>query len=62
MESPVGGFPKEFDAPKELFEVDGEAWKDEVKGLREYFTLFGEHLPKAILKELDDLERRVSEL
>lgn len=61
-ESPVGIFPKAFDAPKELFEIDGEAWKEEVKGLREYFTLFEEHLPKEISKELDDLERRVSEL
>lgn len=62
VESPVGIFPKEFDAPEELFEIDREAWEKEVKGLREYLTLFEDHLPKEILKELDDLERRVSEL
>ena len=62
IESPVGVFPKDFDAPKELFEIDVEAWKEEVKGLREYFTLFGDRLPKEITKELDDLERRIKEL
>lgn len=60
--TPVGIFPKDFDAPKELFEINGEAWKEEVKGLREYFTLFGERLPEEISQELDNLERRVSEL
>ncbi|QVL58066.1 MAG: phosphoenolpyruvate carboxykinase (GTP) [Simkaniaceae bacterium] len=62
VKNPVGIFPKDFGAPDELFEIDVDAWKEEVKGLREYFTLFGDRLPKEITKELDDLERRVSEL
>ncbi len=59
-ESFVGTFPKTFDAPKKLFEVDPAAWKKEVKGLREYFTLFGDRLPEGIKEELDGLERRIS--
>ncbi len=62
IESAVGVFPKDFDSPKELFRVDPMAWKKEVEGLREYFTLFGERLPKGISEELDNLEKRIDEI
>lgn len=60
IDSPVGLLPKNFDAPKELFEIDPSLWKEEVKSLREYYKLFGGHLPKGILEELNNLEKRIS--
>lgn len=60
IDSPVGLLPKNFDAPKELFEIDPSLWKEEVKGLREYYKLFGGHLPEGILEELNNLEKRIS--
>jgi len=60
--TPVGGFPKDFEALEELFKIDPKAWKKEVKELREYFTLFGDRLPEEITKELDNLEGRINEL
>lgn len=60
MESPVGILPKNFNASKKLFEIDPVLWKNEVEGLREYYKLFGEHLPQGILDELNALEKRLS--
>ncbi len=60
INSPVGLLPKDFNAQKELFEVDPSLWKEEVKGLREYYKIFGGHLPGVILEELDNLEKRIS--
>ncbi|QVL56605.1 MAG: phosphoenolpyruvate carboxykinase (GTP) [Simkaniaceae bacterium] len=60
IDSPVGLLPKNFDAQKELFAIDPSLWKEEVKGLREYYKLFGGHLPKGILEELNNLEKRIS--
>jgi len=59
-ETAVGILPKNFEAPSELFEVDPTAWKQEAKELKEYYTLFGDHLPKAISDELTNLEKRLS--
>jgi len=60
MDSPVGLLPKDFNASKELFKIDTSLWKEEVRGLREYYKLFGGHLPKGILEELNNLEKRIS--
>jgi phosphoenolpyruvate carboxykinase (GTP) len=60
LDSPVGLLPKDFNAQKELFEIDPSLWKKEVKGLREYYKLFGGHLPEGILEELNNLEKRIS--
>lgn len=62
LKSPIGFLPKAFDASKELFEVDQEAWRREVRELRDYFKLFGKQLPMPIREELDQLERRIDEL
>ncbi|NGX51176.1 MAG: Phosphoenolpyruvate carboxykinase [GTP] [Chlamydiae bacterium] len=59
-ESPVGRMPQEFDAPRELFEIDKEKWKEEVAGLRDYFKLFGKQLPQGLSDELDALEKRLN--
>ncbi len=60
VDSPVGLLPKDFNASKELFEIDPSLWKEEVKGLREYYKLFGGHLTEGILEELNNLEKRIS--
>ncbi|MGE0197174.1 MAG: phosphoenolpyruvate carboxykinase (GTP) [Simkaniaceae bacterium] len=57
--SPVGNLPETFDAAPELFEIDRGQWKEELKGLREYFKLFGDRLPEGIHEELDNLESRL---
>ena len=44
---------------KNLFQVNKKAWQEEVKELREYFKLFGDKMPKPLLKELDELEERL---
>lgn len=58
--SPVGNLPETFDAAPELFEIDRGQWKEELKGLREYFKLFGDRLPEGIHEELDNLESRLN--
>lgn len=68
--TPIGFVPKltsidleglDFDEKrlKELFEIDKEAWLEEVKELRDYFKIFGDRLPEAIQNELDALEKRL---
>lgn len=42
-----------------LLEVDPLAWKKEAEELKEYFSLFGKHLPSAIKGELDSLIKRL---
>ncbi len=42
-----------------LLQVDVEKWKKEVVELREYFKLFGSHLPPGISEELNALEQRL---
>lgn len=61
--SPVGILPKNFEDPtkyESLFSIIPEEWREEVKELEEYFTLFGDHLPKEIANELTELKRRLS--
>lgn len=48
------------DALQELFRIDQKEWKQEVEGLKTYFTLFGDHLPKALSDELQGLEKRLN--
>ncbi|MCB1081871.1 MAG: phosphoenolpyruvate carboxykinase (GTP), partial [Chlamydiia bacterium] len=61
-ETAVGIFPKDFEADKALFEIDKKASLKEVDGLRDYFMLFGEELPKEMTEELDALEKRLDDL
>lgn len=73
QKTPVGRIPKQGDldltnlnvssqAIKELFHIDKDKWKNEVKELRQYFTLFGDHLPSAFKTELSDLEARLESI
>jgi phosphoenolpyruvate carboxykinase (GTP) len=71
-ETPVGYLPASgaldiegLDIPPEdlqaALEVNCEAWKREAQSIREYYQIFGDHLPYELSKELDALEERLSE-
>lgn len=47
-------------ALESLLSIHNNNWLHEVAELRDYFTLFGDHLPKEIIQELEALERRLS--
>lgn len=65
--SPIGYLPHSLNYegidvdPDKLFSVDISLWKKEIEGLKEYFQMFGTHFPKALQKELEELEKRVHE-
>ncbi|NGX43149.1 MAG: Phosphoenolpyruvate carboxykinase [GTP] [Chlamydiae bacterium] len=72
VKTPIGFLPKEDaidvdgltlpdGAMHELLSVDKEAWKEDVKELKEYFKIFGDRLPEGIAQELDDLESRLNQ-
>lgn len=44
---------------KKLFEVDKNAWVNEVEEMREYYKIFGDRLPKQLIEELDKIEERL---
>ncbi len=43
-----------------LLSIDKNVWKEEVKGQREFFEMFGDKLPAAIKEELDKLEAKLN--
>ena len=45
----------------ELLNVDIDGWLREVPRVREYFRMFGKHLPSALWQELDALEERLAD-
>lgn len=72
ISTPVGLIPSEnsldtsgLQIPKDqleqLFYIDREAWKTEVKGLKEYFNIFGKKLPEGIQQELEALKTRIEQ-
>lgn len=69
-ESPIGYLPAQgaldlsgLQLPQEnehtLFHIDRAAWLKEVQGMRTYLSKFGERLPKGIVDQLDQLEKRL---
>jgi phosphoenolpyruvate carboxykinase (GTP) len=69
-ESPIGYLPlrKDLDlsglhlsagALEELFAIDVPGWKKEIEGLKQYFSLFGDKLPKEIKEEMAHLAERM---
>ncbi len=70
VETPIGYEPKPEDinlegldidvnVVKELLNVDKDLWKEEAKGIREFFGKFGDRLPKEMTEQLDNLEKRL---
>ncbi len=45
----------------EALQVDPAQWRAECEGIRGHFDKFGDHLPAALLEELDALEARLGE-
>ncbi|MDR0931003.1 MAG: phosphoenolpyruvate carboxykinase (GTP) [Clostridiales bacterium] len=44
----------------ELLKVDSSLWLEDLKGIREFMSRFGEHLPLEIAKQMDELESRLN--
>ena len=70
IKTPIGYLPKpdaidvsNMDFPsesmKEILTIDNELWLDDAKDIREFYSIFGERLPKNLLKEVDMLEERL---
>ena len=47
------------DTLKELLTVDRDLWKEETKGIREFYQKFGDKLPSALSDELNTLEHNL---
>jgi phosphoenolpyruvate carboxykinase (GTP) len=66
ISSPIGMLPKSLDLTgiesiplKQLLAVDNSAWIKECDHLAQYFKLFGDRCPKALLAELEALRKRL---
>lgn len=70
VETPIGFGPKVEDINTEglsidettianLLNVDKELWKEEVKGIHEFYDKFGDRLPKELTAELQTLENNL---
>ena len=67
VDTPIGYQPKaedinlegvdiDLDTLKGLLGVDKELWKEEAKGIREYYAKFGDKVPAELMAQLDTLE------
>ena len=70
VDTPIGRLPQPADLDtkgldvssdnlKQLLSVDVAGWKAEVPLVRQYFSQFGDRLPKGLKDEVDNLERRL---
>ena len=55
----MNGLSLPSDAMDQLLSVDREAWRDEIRNLREFFAKFGTRLPPAIAAEAEALSARL---
>ncbi len=71
VETPIGYEPKpedidtegldiDLDTLKGLLNVDKDLWKEEAKGIHEFYAKFGDKLPKELEAELANLEANLS--
>jgi len=71
VETPIGYEPKpedinieglgiDLDTVKDLLNVDIDLWKEEAKGIHEFYAKFGDKLPKPLEKELATLEANLN--
>jgi phosphoenolpyruvate carboxykinase (GTP) len=70
IDTPIGRLPAEgaidttglnisAEDYKKLFTVNKEEWISEINEMREYYKIFGAHLPKELSAELDKIEERL---
>ena len=52
----IEGLDIDVDTIAELLKVDNELWKEEAKGIHEFYAKFGDHLPKELNDQLAKLE------
>ncbi|HIT58034.1 MAG TPA: phosphoenolpyruvate carboxykinase (GTP) [Candidatus Galloscillospira stercoripullorum] len=55
----LDGTDVSLDTLKELLSVDKELWKEDAKGIREFYSKFGDKLPAKLDEELKALEQRL---
>ncbi len=71
VETPIGYEPKpediniegldiDLDTVKGLLNVDVELWKEEAKGIHEFYAKFGDKLPEELKNQLAALEERLA--
>ena len=48
------------DVIADLLSVDKELWKEETKGIHEFYAKFGNHIPAELTKELETLEANLN--
>ena len=64
-ETPIGFVPRSLDTGglkvdlAELLDVNSDKWRAELGSIEEHYAVFGDHLPKALVGELEDLRRRL---
>ncbi len=56
----VEGLEIGTDVIADLLSVDKELWKEETKGIHEFYAKFGDHIPAELTKELETLEANLS--
>ncbi len=70
VETPIGYEPKpesinlegldiDLATVSDLLSVDKDLWKEEAKGIREFYGKFGDRLPKELMDQLEALEKRL---
>lgn len=55
----INGLDIDLPTIKELLTVDKELWKQEAKGIHEFYDKFGDRLPMKLKEELSALEKRL---
>lgn len=56
----IEGLDITVDTVKDLLTVDKELWKEEAKGIHEFYAKFGDRLPEELNKQLAALEERLA--
>ncbi|MFZ2538624.1 MAG: phosphoenolpyruvate carboxykinase (GTP) [Oscillospiraceae bacterium] len=70
VETPIGYEPKpedinvegldiDVETVRELLNVDLDLWREETKGIHEFYNTFGDRLPKELANQLVSLEKRL---
>ena len=72
VETPIGLVPKAediniegldditVDTVKGLLQIDKDNWREEVKGIKEFYAKFGDKLPKELAKQVEELESKLA--
>ena len=55
----IEGLDIDLDVVKGLLEVDVDLWKEEAKGIEEFYAKFGDRLPAELAKQLEALKARL---